>query len=453
MPEMRTIKIRRGLNIPISGEPEKTITDAAPVSHIGLVGDDYPGMKPAMLVQVGDRVSRGQPLFKDRKNEGVLFTAPGSGEVIAINRGPKRKFESLVIRLDGDDSMTFCPEDSQPEDFHPDTLRALLIDAGLWCSLRTRPFGKIPPIDGRPASLFITAMDTAPLAPDLEVILEEGMTDFIRGMKLLTRALDVPVYLCLPAGQRNFRTEPEGVECIEFDGPHPAGLPSTHIHHVDPVHEKKTVWHIDAQDVIACGGLMRTGTLPVNRVVSIGGPAASEPRHLRTRLGASVFELCRSEYTGHEDDVRLVSGSVLDGRKADGFHGFLGRYHQLIACLPEGTGRQFFGWLRPGSDRFSITRAFLSTLTRSKAIPMDTAVWGGDRAIFPVVNYDKVMPLDVVPIYLLKSLASGNIEKSKELGCLEMVEEDLALCSYVCPGKNDFGPMLRETLTSIEEEG
>lgn len=448
---MKHFTINKGLDIPINGKPVHTVTSSKPLSHVALIGDDYPDMKPTMLVQVGDRVRCGQPLFTDKRNEGLIFTAPGSGEVIAVNRGEKRKFESIVIRLGDGDPISFCEPGSTSETFSADELRSLLVNSGLWCALRTRPYGKIPPIDAEPASLFVTAIDTSPLAPDMEGIIELNKDDFLMGLTLLRKLLSIPIYLCLGENQKAITGDINGIEQVEFSGPHPAGLPSTHIHLIDPVHENRYAWHIGAQDVISYGALLRSGKLNSERIISLTGPAAVEPRHIRTQLGASIRELCQSEITGEE--VRLLSGSALDGRQVTDAHGFLGRYHQQITCLPEGTGRQFFGWLRPGEDRFSITRAFLSAFTKPETLPLDTAVWGGDRAIFPLGSYEKVMPIDTVPIYLLKSLASGNTEKAKELGCLELIEEDLALCSYVCPGKNNFGPMLRQTLTTIEKEG
>ncbi len=448
---MRQITLTKGLDIPISGRPAHTVTSSRPIRHVALVGDDYPGMKPTMLVDVGDRVACGQPVFTDKKNDGVIFTAPGSGEVIAVNRGAKRRFLSLVIRLIDTDGVTFRPADSNPEDENSEDLRRLLIDSGLWCSLRTRPYGKIPPIAGTPASLFVTAIDTAPLAPDIEGVVALAKDDFLTGLKALRRCFDRPVFACLPTNWQAVNIDLPGIEPVAFAGPHPAGLASTHIHFLDPVHEHKTVWQIGAQDVIAIGGLFRTGHLVTERIITLAGPSVREPRHLRSRLGASIAESCDGETSG--EAVRLISGSVLDGRLADDQVGFLGRYHQQITCLPEGTGRALFGWLRPGGDRFSVTRAFWSSFRKPTLFPFDTAVWGGHRAIFPLGTYEQVMPLDILPTYLLKSLASGNTEKAKQLGCLELIEEDLALCSYVCPGKNDFAPMLRETLTSIETEG
>ncbi|MCG6929592.1 MAG: Na(+)-translocating NADH-quinone reductase subunit A [Desulfofustis sp.] len=449
---MRDISITRGLDIPIDGAPASTISTDKTVNRIALVGDDYIDMKPTMLVAVGDRVQRGQPLFSDKKNEGVHFTAPAAGTVAAINRGAKRRFQSIAIDCDGDDHLSFCEPDTDPARLEDQELPGLLVASGLWTAFRTRPYGKIPPVDGRPASLFVTAIDTQPLAPDMSLVLAELRDDFMLGLEALSGWLHVPVYVCHDGTLTDPGTCAGDVRFVSFRGPHPAGLPSTHIHFLDPVHEHKTVWHIGLQDVAAVGELLRTGTLTYTRIVALAGPSVKEPRHLRTLLGASINDLCAGELVDGEQ-ARRISGSVLDGRQATEVDGFLGRYHQQVSCLPEGDGRQLFGWLRPGGDRFSVTRAFWSAFSKPARFPFNTAVWGGDRAIFPLGTYEKVMPLDIIPVYLLKSLASGNSERAKELGCLELIEEDLALCCYVCPGKNDFSPMLRRTLSTIEQEG
>lgn len=449
---MRNISIKKGLDIPIEGTPASLLSDSKPVTSVALIGNDYIGMKPTMLVAVGDRVSCGQPLFTDKKNEGVMFTAPAAGTVTAINRGAKRKFESLVIDCNGDESLSFCPPDTDPEQMGEQELLDLLITSGLWTALRTRPYGKIPAVDSKPASLFVTVIDTEPLGPDIKLIYEQIHDDFKRGLTALAGALQIPVYVCHDETLNFPKMSSEQVSFVSFTGPHPAGLPSTHIHFLDPVHETKTVWHIDLQDVAAIGGLLQTGKLVSERIIALAGPSVKEPRHIHTISGASIAEICADELIGSES-TRILSGSVLDGRQASENHQFLGRYHQQISCLPEGDGRELFGWLMPGGDRFSITRAFWSAFSKPEKFPFNTAVFGGNRAIFPLGTYEKVMPLDIIPVYLLKNLASGNTERAKELGCLELIEEDLALCSYVCPGKNNFAPMLRETLTTIEQEG
>ena len=278
---MRRITIDKGLDLPIDGAPDTSISQAPPVEHVALIGDDYIGMKPTMLVAVGDQVARGQALFSDKKNEGVIFTAPAGGEVIAINRGAKRKFESLVIRVSESESLSFCDPGADPHDLGPDKLRRLMIDSGLWTALRTRPYGKIPQIDSKPVSLFVTAMDSSPVGSNMGVIIDHRKDDFQLGMKALAALVSTPIYLC-HAGDLSDLDMADQVEQVVFEGPHPSGLPSTHIHFIDPVSEIKTVWHLGAQDVCALGGLLRTGTLCSERVVALGGPCFESPRHVET---------------------------------------------------------------------------------------------------------------------------------------------------------------------------
>lgn len=449
---MKTIHLRKGLDIPLQGKPEQVIRPGHDIFHAALIGDDYIGLKPSMLVNEGDQVVLGQPLFEDKKNPGVIFTSPGCGTVLEINRGAKRKFESLVVALSGKEEVTFTGlGDRSPEDVPAEEIRRTLTDSGMWCAFRTRPYGKIPKIDATPSSLFVTAIDTAPHAPDPYIIIAARKHDFYQGLKILQRLLPVPLHLCFAGDLEISGLETESLHIYAFRGPHPAGLPSTHIHFIDPVHEGKEVWHICYQDVIAVGHLFRNGRLSTERIISLGGPGVRRPTLIRTRIGASIFELCAGHlYT--DEKLRILSGSALDGRKADGVHAYLGRYHRQISVIHEQGGRGFLNWLKPGGDRFSITRLFLSSFAPERRFPMNTATWGGKRAIFPLGTYEKVMPLDIVATTLLKNLAIGNIEKTMSLGGLELVEEDLALCSFVCPGKNEYGPMLRQILTSFEKE-
>ena len=449
---MQTITIRRGLDLPIAGEPEPVVRPGQPVERVALLGADYLGCKPTMLVREGEQVCLGQPLFTDKANPGVLFVAPGSGRVESIRRGAKRVFEALIIRLDGKDEPFAEPAIDPLESLEPQTIRQRLLQAGLWCSFRTRPFGRIPQADAVPASLFVTAIDTNPLAPDPAIIIARSPALFRTGLLALRWLLRVPIHLCSRPDVELPGADIEGVSSWAFSGPHPAGLPSTHIHHIDPVHAGKQVWHIDYQDVLAIGHLFAHGRLGVERIVALGGPGAARPGLLATRIGASVPGLCHGELVP-EQAIRILSGSVLDGRPVQGGGEFLGRYHRQISVLLEGDGRSLFGWLAPGSDRFSVTRLFASTLARNKRFAFLTAVWGGQRAIYPLGVYERVLPLDMIATTLLKTLAVGDCEKAADLGCLELVEEDLALCSFVCPGKNEFGPMLRQVLNTIEQGG
>ncbi len=448
--DMQTVTIKKGLDIPIAGQPEQVVRAGRPVHRVGLVGADYPGLKPTMLVSEGDRVRLGQPLFTDKANPEVQWTAPGCGAVEAIRRGAKRAFEAVVIRLDGDDQVTFPEAAAALASKDGAAIRRILLASGLWCSFRTRPFGKVAAAAATPASLFVTAIDTDPLAADPLVIIDRTPKRFRTGLRVLRALLSVPIHLCSRPEAILPGADLEGITSWGFRGPHPAGLPSTHIHYIDPVHAGKQVWHVDARDVIAIGHLFTHGRLSTERIVALGGPGAVRPGLLATRQGAALAELCQGELAG-ETDLRLLSGSVLDGRPVESATGFLGRYHRQVSVLLEGDGRSLFAWLTPGSDRFSVTRLFASTLGPGKRFAFLTAVWGGHRAIYPLGVYDRVLPLDMIATTLLKTLAIGDCEKAAELGCLELIEEDLALCSFVCPGKNEFGPMLRRVLTAIEE--
>ncbi|MCL7487155.1 MAG: Na(+)-translocating NADH-quinone reductase subunit A [Desulfobulbaceae bacterium] len=449
---MNTFHLTRGLDIPLAGAPEQSIRPGPEISHVALLGDDYIGLKPTLLVQEGDRVKLGQPLFTDKKNQDLQFTSPGCGTVKEINRGAKRKFESLVISLDGNEQTTFPGLEGRAVDkLSAEEIRSTLQQSGLWCGFRTRPYGKIPGVEARPASLFVTAIDTAPLAPDPQVVLAEQREDFLLGLDILRRFLPVPLNLCVAEGFDPSAVDQDQIHFHCFKGPHPAGLPSTHIHFIDPVHTGKEVWHICYQDVVGIGHLFRTGTIATERVISLAGPEISAPCLVRTRIGASITELCAGKLSEKAGN-RILSGSVLDGRKAAGIHDYLGRYHRQVSVIREGSGRGFLNWYMPGRDRFSVTRLFLSSFLGERKFAMNCALWGGKRAIFPLGTYEKVMPLDIVAISLLKSLASRDVEKSEALGCLELIEEDLALCTFVCPGKNNYGPMLRDMLTIMEKE-
>ena len=444
------IKIKCGLDLPISGAPEQRIDDARAVRSVALMGCDYHGMKPTMAVQVGDRVKLGQVLFSDKKNPGVHFTAPGAGVVSAIHRGEQRVLQSVVIDLDGDDAIEFARyEVAQLASLEPQAVRENLQQSGLWAALRTRPFSKVPAIDAVPSSIFVTAIDTQPLAADPAVIIADQAADFENGLKVLTRL--AKVFLCKAEGVQLPGENLPGVHCEAFSGPHPAGLPGTHIHFLDPASATKSVWHIGCQDVIAIGQLFTTGQLNVARVVSLAGPMVEKPRLLRSRLGVSLDELTAGELQpGHN---RVISGSVLGGRTARGAFAFLGRYHSLVSCLHEGREREFLHYLRAGVNKHSVLNIFVSKLLGGKKLAMDTSTNGSPRAMVPVGNYEAVMPLDILPTQLLRYLIVGDTEMAQKLGCLELDEEDLALCTYVCAGKYEYGPILRDNLTRIEKEG
>lgn len=451
---VRVLKIRKGLDVPISGEPRQAIEAGRAIQRVALVGDDYVGMRPTMTVSVGDAVRTGDLLFTDKKTEGVRYTSPATGKIVAINRGPKRKFESLVIELAGDESFVEFPAlgKGDPATMPVETIRASLVESGLWTAFRTRPYSKVPSPASTPRSIFVTAIDTSPLAADPTAVIGPRQSAFVTGLRLVSRLCDGTTYLCTAAGADVPSGGAPRVETVQFEGPHPAGLAGTHIHMLDPVGPSKTVWTIGYQDVIAIGDLFHTGTLRADRVIALSGPAVRDPRLVRTRLGASLDDVTQDELSMVH--VRRISGGVLGGRAGSEDVAFLGRYHTQVAVLEEGDRREFLGWLKPGFDKFSIRRAFTSAFRGKKTrYPMTTSTYGSPRAMVPIGMYEDVMPLDIIPTFLLRSLSTRNTDQAVALGCLELDEEDLALCTFVCPGKTEYGPLLRDNLSIIEKEG
>ncbi|WP_205343062.1 Na(+)-translocating NADH-quinone reductase subunit A [Denitrificimonas caeni] len=444
------IKIKRGLELPMTGMPIQRIEAAKPVRSVAVIGFDYNGMKPTMQVHEGDRVKLGQVLFSDKKTPGVLFTAPGAGVVKAVNRGERRVLQSVVIELDGDEQITFASYAADKlASLADEQVRENLQQSGLWAALRTRPYSKIPAIDASPCSIFVTAIDTHPLAADPAIVITEYAEDFSRGLTVLTRL--AKVFLCKADGVTLPGENLANVHTEAFSGPHPAGLPGTHIHFLDPVNATRSVWQIGYQDVIAIGKLFTTGQLWVERVISLAGPVAQQPRLVRTRLGANVSDLVSGELQAGNN--RVISGSVFGGRTARGTCDFLGRYHNQLSCLAEGNERQVLHYLRPGVDKFSVLNIFVSKLFANKKFAFTTTTNGSERAMIPVGSYEKVMPLDILPTQLLRALLVGDTDVAQKLGCLELDEEDLALCTFACPGKYEYGPILRDNLTRIEQEG
>tara|TARA_B100000780_G_scaffold186138_1_gene130700 strand:- start:2632 stop:3975 length:1344 start_codon:yes stop_codon:yes gene_type:complete len=445
------IKIRRGLDLPLSGAPQQSIDDAAAVNQVAVIGADYVGMKPTMLVRVGDRVKLGQVLFSDKKTAGLNFTAPAAGIVSAINRGAQRVLQSVVIDIDGDAAVEFskCAA-SDLASLSTEQVAENLQASGLWCALRTRPFSKVPAIDSKPRSIFVTAIDTHPLAADPALIIAAQQDAFAQGLQLLTKLTDGPVFVCAAANT----TVPQvsGTQIERFEGVHPAGLASTHIHMLDPVSATKTVWVVGYQDVIAFAQLFATGKLPTERVVALAGPMVTNPRLVRTRLGASTTQLLAGETRQGEFENRIISGSVLGGNTAYGTTAFLGRYNNQITVLEEGKKREFMGWLSTGSKKHSMLNIFLSSLNRAKKVSLNTSTNGSQRSMVPVGTFERLMPLDILPTQLLRSLVVGDIVNAQELGCLELEEADLALMTYTCAGKYEYGTILRDVLTRIEKE-
>ncbi|MDW6001660.1 Na(+)-translocating NADH-quinone reductase subunit A [Vibrio mangrovi] len=445
------ITIKKGLDLPIAGAPSQVISDGKTISKVALLGEEYVGMRPTMHVRVGDEVKKAQVLFEDKKNPGVKFTSPVCGKVIEVNRGAKRVLQSVVIEVAGDAQETFDKFDaSQLASLEREQVKTQLVDSGMWTAFRTRPFSKVPAIDSATKAIFVTATDTNPLAADPQLIINEQPDAFVAGLDVLSVLTEGKVYVC-KQGKSLPRSSQSNVEEHVFEGPHPAGLPGTHMHFLYPVDINHVAWSINYQDVIAIGQLFLTGELYVDRVVSLAGPVVNQPRLVRTMIGASLDELTNNEIMPGE--VRVISGSVLSGVKANGPHAYLGRYHLQVSVLREGRDKEFLGWAMPGKHKFSVTRSFLGHLFQGQLFNMTTTTNGSERAMVPIGNYEKIMPLDMEPTLLLRDLCAGDSDSAQRLGALELDEEDLSLCTFVCPGKYEYGLLLRECLDKIEKEG
>lgn len=445
-------RIKKGLDLPILGLPSQKIVNSDPAKKVAITGFDYNGMKPTMQVQIGDQVKIGQPLFTCKKIEGVVYTSPASGKVVAINRGEKRVFQTIEIEVDGAEHVEFKNyQQKSIEDYTGEELEKLLLESGLWTALRTRPFSKAPLPGTRPKSFFVNAMDSNPLAPDPAYVISEYGDDFKNGLSALTKICGEKLWVSTKDGSVIDIPEHELISQETFSGPHPSGTVGVHIHHLDPVDSNKVVWHMGYQDVIALGRLMTTGRLFLERIISLAGPMVYSPRLLRTRVGANLNELVQGQVKG-DQEARVVSGSVFHGRKSDEVFHYLGRFHNQVTVLAEGHEREFLGWQGPGNNKFSTKNTYVGKF-KNKVFPFNTDLHGSKRAIVPVESFENVMPMDILPTLLLKALNTNDTEMTQQLGCLELDEEDLALCTFVSPGKADFGPLLRNHLNIIEKEG
>lgn len=446
------MKIKKGLNIPVSGEPEQVIYDGPASRFVALLGHDYVGMKPTMLIAEGERVKLGQALFVDKKHPEVKFTAPGSGKITIVKRGAKRVLQSVVIELDGDDEETFQRfTEEELKGLSAQQIKQNLLDSGLWTAFRTRPYSKVPDPDTIPSSIFVTAMDSNPLAVRSDVVIAAHAQDFVNGLEVISKLTSGKLFVCTYPEVAIPTVENDAVTRADFSGPHPCGLVGTHIHFLDPISVTKTVWHLDYQDVIAIGKLFTTGSLFTERIISLAGPMVRRPRLIRSRLGANTKTLVQGEL--EDQECRVISGSVLSGRRAAGWGSFLGRYHSQVSVIREGGDRHFLGWLAPGINDFSATNVFVSSFFKKRTFSFSSSQHGCPRAMIPIESYQDVMPLDIMTVPLLRYLLVRDTERAQQLGCLELDEEDLALCTFLCPSKYEYGPVLRANLEQIEREG
>lgn len=447
------IVIKKGIELPISGAVADDSIHQLPTQALyAVIGDDYLGLRPTMMIAVGDKVREGQALFEDKKNPGVLICSPVSGEIVDIVRGERRRLLAVTIRPD--ESLepirfTQFDEDALAE-ISAEQVREQLQKSGAWSLLRQRPFDKTPKIDATPQAIFVNTMDSNPLAVNPMLAFADREADYQAGLTVLSKLTAGPVHVVHEPKTKLPQTLARHVQYHAIDGIHPAGLVGTHIHFIDPVSANKTAWHLNLQDLLAIGHLFRTGYLDNERIISIAGPGVKNPQFVKTRIGVSLTHVLKDNLA--EGEQRIISGSIFAGRQTDAETAFLGFYDKQVVVLPEGRDSVFLEFMRPGMNSYSRTRAYLGRFLK-KPLSFTTSMQGSPRPIVPFGIYDEVMPLDILPTLLLKALIIKDTDTAVQLGALELAEEDVALLTYVDPGKHDFGAILRENLEQIEEEG
>lgn len=420
-------QIIKGIDLNTGGDPDVSIADSKSSSASSLLGCDYPGIKLQPLVDEGSIVETGQAVLCDRRRPQILFTSPVSGVVSTIRRGPRRSLVSMLIRNEGTQDATSFDISAALD---RNSIRELMLKAGLWPALRARPFDTIPDPDGNPEALLITAIDTHPFAPNPAVAISKYNREFSIGTKLLCDLVDSPVYLCKSASQEFEHDNLNRVKVVEFDGPHPAGLVGTHIHNLCPVgFDGNQIWHIGYQDVISLGHLISTGKPWYKRVIALAGPAVNNPRLITVSLGANLADIVEQELA--DKPSHTVSGSVYAGLHAAVYESVLGRYHNQITAIFDSTAE---------APKSLLNRLF------------DTSA-GSAAPLIPVPDLDSAAPPGILAAPFLRALLVGDVEQARDLGALELVEEDLALLSYVCPSKVDYGLLLRNMLNQIDREG
>ncbi len=456
---MSLIRIKKGLDLPLPGGLDSAALEVAPEpGRVALLPQQFWGIKVQLLAQEGDRVQVGSPLFCDRRDPAVLYTAPAAGVVERVVRGDKRMVLAVVVKADNFTEQAPRPRLDAARAGRAEIVAALAA-SGLWPALRQRPFDRVAHSAETPRSIFVTAMDSEPLAASPREAVRGREEHFRVGLEALVKLAEHGVKLCSSAEEdwselrsRNGQAL-AGVTAHQFRGPHPAGLVGTHIHFLDPVGGPRKVWHLAAQDVADIGEFFATGRVPTARRVAVVGPAASRRAFVATRRGADMGVF--AGFAAGGGAVRFIGGSALSGRTAQPGtdEGWLGCWDRQVTLLSDETTRDFLGWSAPLGRRWSFTNVYAAKFLGAARLRFDTDLNGSPRAIVPIGVWERVMPLDVLPTQLIKALASDDLEGAEKLGALELAEEDLALCEFVDQSKTPVTALLRTMLTRIEKEG
>lgn len=445
-----SVKLKKGLDIRLKGMAEKNLVPGIESAFYGVKPVDFPGLTPKLNVKQGEKVSAGTPLFHDKIRPEIFYTSPVSGKVLSIIRGDQRKLLEIVIEKDGDEFIDFGKSD--PSGFSREQIKERLLKSGLWPAVRQRPYNIVAHPNDSPKAIFISGFDTAPLAPDYNFITDNSSaTQFRSGISALKKLTDGRINLILNGigDSSELLKKADGIEISHFSGPHPAGNVGVHIHHMDPINKGEIVWTVNLQDVLAVGRLFEEGVYKPERIIALTGSEVLHPQYYKVLSGASVSSLVKDNVkTGN---LRYISGNVLTGTRIEP-DGYLGYYDSQITVIPEGDYFEFFGWIKPGTDKFSFSKTFLSSLLPKKNYNMDTNLHGGERAFVMTGQYEKVVPMDIYPMQLLKAILSEDIDMMENLGIYEIAEEDFALCEFICPSKIEIQSIVRKGLDLMMKE-
>ena len=447
----KIIKIKKGLNIDLVGAAVKAISTLPLPETFAIKPPDFTGVVPKLLVKEGEEVLAGTPLFFDKANEAIKFTSPVSGEVVEIVRGEKRKI--LEIKILADKEIRYQSfNKSNPKELSRENIIETLLASGAWPFIRQRPFGTIADPAGKPKSIFISAFDSNPLAPDLDFIMQNCASDFQAGLDVLQKLTEGKVHLNIKAGESTSSVfnNAKGVTINQIAGPHPAGNVGVQIHHIDPVNKGEVVCCVNPQDVLVIGKLFTQGKFDAARIIALTGSGVNSPKYFKVIIGTGVKHLIAD--AGMKDGTnRIISGNVLTGNQISN-DGYLGFYDTQITIIPEGNEPEFIGWMKPGFDKFSMSRAYFSWLTPKKKHDLNTNLHGEERPFVMTGQYEQVFPMDLYPVQLLKSILVDDIDMMEKLGIYEVVEEDFALCEFVCTSKIESQHIIRRGLDIIKKE-
>jgi len=435
----------------MEGRAENVLVRKNMSETYGVKPLDFPGLLPKLEVQEGDVVRAGTPLFYDKYRPEVKFSSPVSGEVVEIRRGERRQILEVVVKANGSVEYQVFGA-AQPAALTRNQVVEKLLVSGVWPYIRQRPFGIVANPNDTPKAIFISCFDTAPLAPDMDFSIQGEDENFQAGIDALSKLTPGKIHLGLNADYpaASSFAKANGVEHHYFRGPHPAGNVGVHIHHIDPIGKGDVVWVVNPLDVVIIGRLFLKGIYDASRVIALAGSEVTSPRYYRVISGAQIDSITSGNLNSNIE-LRYISGNVLTGTKVEPF-GYLGFYDNMVTVIPEGNHYEFFGWMSPGFNKFSASRTFLSRLTPWRKFKFDTNLHGGKRAYVITGQYEKVMPMDILPVHLIKAILANDIERMEQLGIYEVVEEDMALCEYVCTSKTDVQQILRKGIESLIKE-